>query len=108
MARAVKSTKAIANQHETFEAIIPGTSQKLTTSGASAQSAAVSDKTTLVRLFATNDCYVKFGINPTALADGTCVFIPGGIVDFLGITPGDKIATIQFASGGFLFITEAE
>lgn len=107
MATSVKSTKALANQHDSFEAINPGVSQKITTSAVSAQSAAVASTTTLVRFFATTDCYVQFGTNPTALTDGTCVFIPGGIVDFLGITPGYKIAVIQFAAPGVLFITEA-
>lgn len=103
------STKAIANQKESFEAIVPksGTSQKLNISASSVQGSAFTAGTTLIRLFATNDCYIDTGSNPTALADGTSMFIPGGITEYIGVQPGQKLAVIQFSQNGLLFVTEA-
>ncbi len=106
MAAPPRSTKAQGAMHETFETIIPGVSQLIAVSNASVQGSALGISTTVVRLFATNDCYIKLGANPTALADGTSMFVPGGIVDFIGVTPGDKIAVIRYASNGSLFVTE--
>ncbi len=106
MAAPPRSTKAQAGMHETFETIIPGVSQKLAISASSVQSAAFGASTTVLRLFATNDCYILLGSDPTALADGTCMFVPGGIVDFVGVLPGAKLAVIQFSQNGYLFITE--
>lgn len=106
MSSGQRSTKALGNGMQTFETIMPGTSQKLAISASSVQSAPVGPNTTVLRLFATNDCYILIGSNPTALADGTCMFIPGGIVDFCGILPGQILAVIQFAQNGYFFMTE--
>lgn len=61
--------------------------------------------TTLVRIFATQDCFIKVGVNPTAIANSS-MFVPGGIIDFIGVQPGDKIAVIRSSSDGTLYLTE--
>lgn len=101
----VGSTKALANLRDTFEAIRPGTSQSLSFNGVSAQSNAVGIHTSIVRLFATQDCFIRVGENPTAVG-GTSMFVPAGIIDFIGVLPGDKIAAIRSVSDGVLYITE--
>lgn len=101
-----RSTKAQANQHDTFETIIPGVSQALPFTGASAQSAALGLSTTILRVFSNQDCFIKVASNPTALADGTSTFIPGGIIDFIGVSPGSKVAVISNGTNGTLYITE--
>lgn len=103
-----RSTKAQAAQHETFEAIIPNVSQALAFSSASAQGSALALSTTLVRLFCSQDCFITVGSNPTALGDGTSMFIPSGIVDFIGVQGGQKIAAIRSTNDGTLYITEAQ
>jgi hypothetical protein len=93
-----------------FPAIFPGDSQKVAFTDTSAQSAALSGgsntDSTIVRVFATEDCHIKIGANPTAIADGTCMFLPAGIVEYIGISPTDKIAAIRDATSGYLYITE--
>lgn len=103
-----KSSKAFANQRENnFEAIIPGVSQLVAAAVASGQSAALGVGTSLVRLFSTVDCFILVGANPTALVDGTSMFLPGGIVEYFGVTGGQKIAVIAAgASTGSLYVTE--
>lgn len=86
------------------EAIFPGTSQTRTFTGTSAQSSAITAGVTIVRLFATQDCFVAFGANPTAAA--TSMFLAAGIVEYVGVTGGDKIAAIQSSAAGTLYITE--
>lgn len=102
-----RSMKALAAQQGSFEAILPGVSQALAFTGTSAQSTALGTSTTLVKIFATTDCFIKVATDPTAVADGTCMFVPAGIIDFIGVGPGQKIAAIRNASSGTLYITEA-
>jgi hypothetical protein len=103
-----KSTKAQANELQSFEAIIPGASQKLSFTNVSAQNGTAFDaKTTLLRLFCDVDCYVKRGTNPTAAAADSH-FVASGIIEFIGIKRGEKIAAIRDIASGTLYITEAE
>lgn len=99
-------------QDSGFPAIFPGDSQKVAIGSGSVQSSALSggtdSKTTVIRIFATQDCHIKIAANPTAVADGTCMFLPAGIVEYVGCAPTDKIAVIRDASDGYLYITEAK
>lgn len=89
-----------------FQAIFLGTTQKVTTSGTTAQSSAFGTSTTLIRVIATQDCFIVTGTSPTAVADGTCALLPAGIPEYFGVNSGDKIAAIQSSAGGSLYITE--
>lgn len=103
------STKVVSNQREQgFDAFYPGVCQKVAVGAASAQSAALGAGTTLVRLFSTVDCYIQIALAPTALSDGTSMFLPGGIVEYVGVAiAGSKIANIAAgASLGTLYIAE--
>lgn len=93
-----------------FPFINPGTSQKVAYD-ASVRSAAFGSRTTVVRMIASTDCHVAFGsaaapITPTALSDGTCVFLKAGIEYYFGVIPSSKVAAIKDSAGGNLFITE--
>lgn len=103
-----KSTKALANHNQSFECIIPGAAQPLSFTNVSAQNGTAFDaKTTVLELFATEDCFVKRGTNPTASAADSH-FVPSGISKFIGIKRGEKIACIRLTTSGTLYITEAE
>lgn len=99
------SGKPISNGGDNFESIYPGVSQKLAFN-ASAQSAALGAKTSMVQLTSTQDCHLAFGANPTAVADGTGMFLPKGLIVRVGVGPATKIAAIKDSSAGNLFITE--
>lgn len=103
-----KSNMPLGNlKEQMFQTIIPGVCQSLAFNSSSAQATNAFQKTTtLIRIFATADCFIKMGANPTALIDGTSYFVPGGIVDFIGVNPGDKIAAIQSTANGTLYIAE--
>jgi hypothetical protein len=90
-----------------IQAVQPGTSQKVALGAASAQSAAIA--AFLVRVVSQGDCHLAFGANPTAVADGTCAFLPAGIPEYFVVTSGNKIAVIQDTAQavGNLFITAA-
>lgn len=70
------------------------------------------DNTTLISVFATQDCWVSLGTNPTAAAGstskGNSMFLPGGIKDFLGVKPGWKIAVVRDTTDGLLHINECK
>ncbi len=100
------STKAQANLQQSFEAIYAGVSQKVVTVVGSTQGSAFTAKTSVIRVFATKDCHLAFGADPTAVADGTNMFLPAGMIDYIGVTPGQKVAAIRDAADGVLYITE--
>jgi hypothetical protein len=89
--------------HVVSDALTPGASSKLAFTGTSAQSSAIAG--TIVRVTATQNCHLAFGANPTAVADGSCVYLPAGQTQFFAVTSGNKIAAIQDSAGGNLFIT---
>ncbi len=93
-----------------FPFINPGISQKLAFD-ASARSATFGPRTTVIRICATQDCHVMVAtpatlITPTAVADGTALFLKSGVVEYIGVLPSSKIAAIKDSAGGNLFITE--
>lgn len=103
----IKATRVGNGSGSYADAIFIGTSQKVSTSATSAQSTALGSSTTLVRLIATKDCHIKTAANPTALADGTCLYLPSNVELRIGVVGGEKIAVIRDGVDGSLFITEA-
>jgi hypothetical protein len=91
--------------HVIDDALTPqaGGSQKLAFTATSAATNAIAG--TIVRVVSMQNCHLAFGASPTAVADGTCVYLPAGVVQFFAVTSGSKIAAIQDSAGGNLFIT---
>ncbi len=103
----IKGVK-VGNGHGEFvNAIFPGSSQVLPFTATSSQSAALGSQTSLVEVYATQNCHIKVAADPTAVADGTCFFIPLGVARQICVTGGEKIAAIRNTADGNLYITEA-
>jgi hypothetical protein len=104
------SIAAVADgfQKQIFQVIHPGTSQTVSIGATSAQCNTFTAGVTIIRLFATVDCWVSLGSNPTAIAnDAASLFMPGGIVEYFQVTSSQKLAVIQNGSvTGSLFISE--
>jgi hypothetical protein len=94
------------NESRPLPAIFPGVSQRVAVGGSSTQSAAFGDSTGMIRLAPTTDCYVAFGLNPTAT--NASLFLPAGSIEYFGVSPGEKIACLQVSSAGFLNVVEAK
>lgn len=96
-----------------WQTIYPGVCQKVSFTGASTQSAATTTGaaglgTIMVELFATEDCWIKIGSDPTAVANnGSSFFMGAGLFKTYGIIPGHKIAVIRDTTSGDLHIIEA-
>jgi hypothetical protein len=88
-----------------FQAMYPGTSQKVAYTNTSAQSTALGVGTTLIRVVSTTDCFIKIASNPTAVAD-TSLFLKAGIPEYFGVTGGYKVAAIRLTDNGSLYVTE--
>ncbi len=69
--------------------------QQVEIGATSAQSGALSDVTRFVRLHAEAACRVAVGTNPTA--SSTSMRMGAGGTEYLGVTPGLKIAVIASA-----------
>ena len=101
---AVKVT-SVEGTHDALPAIEPAVSQKVAIGSSSAQSGAIT--ALLARFVASADCHLAFGSNPTAVADGTCVFLPANVPEYFVVVSGNKVAVIQDSVSGNLFITAA-
>jgi hypothetical protein len=92
-------------QTSIFQVISPGTSSQVAIGAASVQGSAPSDGVTILRFFATADCYLAFGANPTA--SSSAMFLPAGFIEYFEIKAGEKYAVIQANSTtGTLYVTE--
>ena len=90
-----------------FQVISPGASQAITTGAASVQAADFASGVTILRVFATQDCWIAFGTSPTAVVEGSSsMFLPAGIVEYFERKELEKIAVIQASTAGKLYITE--
>lgn len=95
------------NKSETIQAVAPGTTQTITTSGSSAAiSTAFATGTTVVRIVATEDVNIKFGSAPTATTSDP--FVPANQVEYFKVTAGEKVAAIQNSAAGTCYVTEME
>lgn len=86
--------------------MVPGTSLSLAYTTAQVTANAIGSP--VVRLVATTDCFVLFGTAPTALNDGTSIFLPANQPAFFGIDPAHKISALQVSAGGTLYITPGQ
>lgn len=95
------------NKSETIQAVAPGTTQTITTSGSSAAtSTAFATGSTIARIVATEDCHLAFATSPTATTSDT--FLPAKQVEYFKITAGEKVAAIQSSTAGTVYVTEME
>jgi Fe2+ transport system protein FeoA len=91
------------SNNATANIIRPGpTIQNLTFGPSSVASAPISDGVRVVRLAATASCRYRLGEPATA----SSILLPAGVVEYIGVTPGDVIHVIQVSSGGDLSIVE--
>jgi hypothetical protein len=90
-----------------------GNGAKVAISGTSAQSAALSLKTTptgsvdsrdSVLIYASVDCFVRNGSNPTAVVDTDVPLAGGNIYRLSGIKDGEKLAFITSGAAGNVWI----
>ena len=65
---------------------------------------AVSANTHHVRIVSTTACHYVTGKTPTATT--SLSYLPADVVEYVDITPGEKVAFIQNAAGGTAFVTE--
>ena len=77
-------------------------SQKVVLSAASAQSV-VYDATNCLsnKVLLTSDvpCWIMSGVNPTAVADGTCLYLAANVMYRILLAPGFKLALIAGGAG---------
>jgi hypothetical protein len=97
------NTGGVHQEHVLVDGLTPGACSKVAVGSVSAQSGAIAGS--VVRLVPSTNCHVAFGANPTAAADGSCVYLPAGSVNVFAFTSGQKIAVIEDAAAGVLFIT---
>lgn len=72
---------------------------------ASAQSAVFGANTFVIRIASTTACHINVGTNPTAAAtDNNGFYLPANVIEYLRVTPGQRLAVIQDAAAGSLSV----
>lgn len=89
-----------------ISALRPATSQDVATSGTSATSTAFGSQTYCIRIVATADVRFRVVEASGGAAVAADSFLPAKVVDYVVVTPGQKIAAIQDSAPGKLNITE--
>lgn len=84
--------------------VVDASTQSVAVSGTSAQSAVISGNTSYVRLLSTTLCHVRVGSNPTATTSH--MPLPPYVPEYFIVPSGQKVAVIQNASAGTLYLTE--
>ena len=79
----------------------PVRTQKVTSSGTSAQSAAFGANIEYVRVIPDADCHIEFGVNPTATTSK--IFMEAKTSEFFKVSQGEKVAVIGTVN---LYVTE--
>jgi hypothetical protein len=82
-----------------------GNTQKVSfTSSSAATANAVTPSVNLIRVTATQDCFLVINSNPTATSSG--MFLKAGETEYFRVAEGQKIAAIQDSAAGDLYVTE--
>jgi len=79
-----------------------GSSQALAISSTSAK-ASIRDASVVI--YATVDCFMRAGSNPTALATGVDQFIPAGVMLRVALQPGYQLAFVTSSASGTVYIS---
>lgn len=79
----------------------PTTTEKVNSSGTSAQSAAFADNIEYVRVIADADCHIEFGVNPTAT--NAKIFLEAKSYEYFKVSAGEKVAVIGTVN---LYVTQ--
>ena len=82
-------------------AIRPVTTQKVNSSGTSAQSTAFGANIEYVRVIPDADCHIEFGVNPTATT--STIFMESKSSEYFKVSEGEKVAVIGTVN---LYVTE--
>lgn len=86
-----------------IQALKPGTVQTVSISGTSA-AVSTAFTGTVIRVVSTTPCHYHVAASPTATT--SLSYLPAFTIEYLRVSPGDKIAFIQNAASGTAYVTE--
>ena len=84
-----------------YMAMRPVTTQKVNSTGSSAQSSAFGSNIEYVRVIPDADCHIEFGVNPTATTSK--IFLESKTSEYFKVSEGEKVAVIGTVN---LYVTE--
>lgn len=85
----------------------PDTAQEITVAGTSAtHTNAFGSQTHVVRLSGTTALRYAVGAPASVAATATSTYLPAGVIEYIQVRPGEKVAAIQESAGGKLSVTE--
>lgn len=81
-----------------------GVASAISFGATSSQSAVFGAGTNIIRLVASQGAYIAIGENPTATTSSA--FLPAGLVEYLRVTPGYRVAALRTSVDGVLSVVE--
>jgi hypothetical protein len=102
------TTLASDSNGRAVQALHPGATVVVAAGGASAASGVLASGARVVRLFATVNVRVEFGVSPVATQNSMPLL--AGTPEYFSLPPGEQVAAIKEtgASDGSLFVTGME
>jgi hypothetical protein len=97
----------MANFQQKYPSSRQGATQTIAYTGSSAAASnAFGSETYQVRLCATSACLYKIGDSAQSAADdNTSIFLPANAVEYVTVTPGQRIAAIRKGTDGLITAT---
>ena len=59
-----------------------------------------------IRVVSTTNCWITIATTPVASAAAGSMYLPAGLVEYLRVSPGQKVAAIQDSAAGTLNVSE--
>ena len=87
---------------EGFQAIFPGTTQKVAYTGTAGNSTAITGAS-IVRVVLTTAGCIKIGNAVTATTSD--IYMSAGVPEYFGISEGDRVSAVQSSAGGDMYVT---
>lgn len=91
---------------QVIQGITPINGQNIAVGAASALSTLFANDTTIIRLVSNVGLHYAVGPAATVVATAASAYLPAGVVEFIGVTKGMKVAVIQDVGAGVANITE--
>lgn len=85
---------------------IAGTTQKISYTSTAAGSTGVGADTYALRICATSNAHYHISRAGTAAIAASDAYLPLGVIEYVGVKPGDIISFVQDSANGIAYITE--
>lgn len=93
------------NNERTYASPMPGQSVKVAYTGTAGVTAALPPETTLIRLLATTDCFVRISVAGDSAVADVDMYLPASSAEYVEGFRNAKVSAVQVSAGGIIYVT---